>query len=146
MNRESGVNMEKNRLEYLRNNELLLHKTFSRISLTMHYDIFRFLNSPELLDIRNLNLGGYQLISNNNHRSKILNYFTKIIPQINETMSGLVDTEKENRKINLLFTQTGNNLIDLSRKIIKENGRRNLMKLLQFNPQITGLKLSKYIL
>ena len=48
----------------------------------MHYEIFKYLNWKDLLQIRELKLGGYQLTANKLLRSRIKNHLTRITPTI----------------------------------------------------------------
>ena len=71
----SNSRMEEDRLSKLIADKFLSSRIFKRISENMHYEIFKYLNALNLVNIRGTNLGGYQLTSNNILRSRIKNYF-----------------------------------------------------------------------
>ena len=65
------------RLRKLKNEKFLTRKLFVRMSENMHYEIFKYMNGGELLEIRGTNLGGYQLTSTKLLRSRIKNYYIR---------------------------------------------------------------------
>ena len=56
----------------------LTERVFGRISENMHYEVFKYLEAVDLLQIRSLNLGGFLLTSNPYLRPRIKNYFAHI--------------------------------------------------------------------
>ena len=95
-------------LQQLKETRFLTHRLFGEISENMSYEIFKFQNSTDLLQIRALNLGGYQLISNPYLRARIKNYLKgKPFP----TLTGLL---YDIGRSNLLFEQTNSHMLNLS--------------------------------
>ena len=88
------------RLAKLKESKFLTKRVFQRISENMSYEIFKYINSQDLLEIRVLNLGGYQLISNPYLRSRIKNYLK------DKPYTSFTDFVNNNERINLLFEQT----------------------------------------
>ena len=96
-------------LNNLQNTKFLTKRIFQRMSENMHYEIFKFINSEELLEVRAINLGGYQLTSNPILRSRIKNYFDRIpLFFYDITMKKTIDKKEYKRIILLLLQQTGN--------------------------------------
>ena len=62
------------RLKMLKESKFLKIRILERISENMHYEIYKFLDAHELLEIRSMSLGGYELTSNKVLRSRIRNY------------------------------------------------------------------------
>ena len=71
------------RLESLKQDIYLSKRFFPRISENMHYEIFKYIDSRDLVEIRGARMGGYQLTSNRQIRSNIGNYLVKIRPDFN---------------------------------------------------------------
>ena len=65
----------------------------------MHYEIFKYINSKDLIEIRVIKQGGYELISNQILRSRIGNY-------LQNTHFNLSQNIKDIRMINLYCEQT----------------------------------------
>ena len=65
------------RLWKLKNEKFLTRELFVGMSENMHYEIFKYMNGGELLEIRRINLGGYQLTSTKLLRSRIKNYYIR---------------------------------------------------------------------
>ena len=63
-----------NRMNILPDTRFLTNRIFGRLCENLHYEIFKCLNYVELLEIRCLKLGGYELTSNITLRSRIKNY------------------------------------------------------------------------
>ena len=62
------------RLDEIRESKYLDNRIFIRISENMSYEIFKYMSSTDLLEIRASKLGGYQLTSNMTLRARIKNY------------------------------------------------------------------------
>ena len=104
----------------------------------MHYEIFKYCTAEELLNIRALKLGGYQLTSNILLRSRITNYFKDLKP---------IWPEKQKitgRELKLIVEQSGNKLV-LSGKFIGYKGMINLATLIPYIPEVLEINLSIYI-
>ena len=99
------MNTSSERLEELINNKFLTNRIFKRISENMHYEIFKYIDSETLLKTRELNLGGYQLISNPILRPRIKNLMNL------KWVQRSVEEEKSDinlRVLKLMLCQTGN--------------------------------------
>ena len=92
----------------LKEAKYLNHRIFGRITENLSYEIFKYMNSKELLEIRATNLGGYQLTSNTTLRSRIKNYL-KVAP-FNSMTNSLI----ESAKFDLVFEQTGRKILFFS--------------------------------
>ena len=127
------------RLEELLTSKFLSSRIFPRISENMHYEIFQYLNCKDLLEIRSSKLGGFQLISNRLLRSRIKNYFfSRIHPNLKENLS----TTKYDKRMKLLFSQTDKDVVDLESSKLTFDEIKNLLRVLELNPQIRGINLS----
>ena len=128
----------KSKLEKLKESNFLTKKIFKRISENMHYEVFKFLYWRDLLQIRATTLGGYQLTSNKLLRSRIKNYH----PPMRIKLVRLFDSQK----INAMFEQTGNEILNFSYVYIREKEKISMFKVfLKEIPEIKGLNLGKDI-
>ena len=125
------------RLFNLKEERFLTKRIFLRMSENMHYEIFKFMNSIDLLQIRGTKLGGYQLISNNLLRSRITNYFAHLKP----ILSNHENVEVSNKEIGLVFEQLGKNKLDFGGLEIWKKWVENLIELIKLNPLIIELNL-----
>ena len=128
-----------NRLTALKKERFLTKRLFRKMSENMHYEIFKNMNSEELIVIREINLGGYQLISNPILRSRIKNYFVRdyrlyFFQQIN--------VDYYCQKIELMYEQTGNEELYLANMGIDDIQCPQLVMILKYIPQIKSLQLS----
>ena len=128
------------RLEDLKNSKFLTQRVFKRISENLHYEILKFNEWKDLLEIRSANLGGYQSTSNKILRGRIRNYIQKIIfsPPLHEE-------EDLSRNIQVLFEQTGEYKISASKKKMGDDRAIKFIKCLKLFPQISELNLSKFV-
>ena len=62
------------RLLMLKNNDKLQHKVLDILPENMHYEIFEYLAQKDLLRVRGVNLGAFQLTSNPKLRSRYQKY------------------------------------------------------------------------
>ena len=132
-----------NRMNILPNTRFLTNRIFGRICENLHYEIFKYMNYAELLEIRCLKLGGYELTSNKTLRSRIKNY-----PHSFEYTFSNFDLEKEAinaRKIKLIFTQIGKNKLSLVNIQNNHQKIKYIAKIMKLIPEITELNLCKYI-
>ena len=130
------------RLNALREEKYLTKRIFARISENMHYELFKYLNSMDLLEIRILKLGGYQLISNPILRSRITNYLHKL--QVNIIPNNIQENVK---RIKLIFQLMGKNkLIFREKSLNLEMGEKdwvlNCFQIFQYIPELSAVKLS----
>ena len=130
--------MKRKRLELLKEMKYLTQKIFQRISENLHYELFKYSDCFSLLEIRSLNLGGFQLISNNILRQRIGNYFKNI--KFNSEI-----TSEYTRKIKLIFEQTGKNHLIIDSKINGDPKICLLSKILLHIPELVILNMSIYI-
>ena len=124
--------MEVKRLAELKNEKYLIFKVFEALSENMHYELFKYLNSQELLQIRVLKLGGYLLTSNPLLRSRIKNYFQDLSPRLSQNYTENV------HKLHCLFGQIGLNKLSLRQRNIRNIP---LKKLLSSFPEINIIDL-----
>ena len=125
----------------------------------MHYEIFKNLNCRELLRIRALKLGGYQLTSNKILRSRIKNYFPKIDACFSldpMTAKWKMHSKEGNagifgkaglvartvHKINLIFEQTGKYSLSFKRNALDSKGIAHISKLLKMIPQTRQITIN----
>ena len=126
---------EERRLDELRETKFLTHRVFMRISENMSYEIFKFVDSIDLLQIRCISLGGYQLISNPILRARIKNYLKdKPIAYVNDLLIHI-------NKTMLLFEQKGERV--LSFRSLYNFQIKELSENLQFI-HLQTLNLSKF--
>ena len=135
MNTEKLANT---RLEELKTHKYLSKKCIPRISENMHYEIFKYLDAIDLLQIRSTNLGGYQLCSNTMLRSRIYNYLPEFKPIFLR-----MNMKEKATKINLMSEQIGVKFIfrlDILECLCKTI--REVLPIFQFMPSILHLDLS----
>ena len=120
------------RLEHLKQTKFLTQRLFPKISENMSYEIFKFMNPEDLLQIRALTLGGFQLISNTTLRARIKNY-------LKDKYISLTLLFENKRKIDLLFEQKGERVLSLNS--LKANEVKELNENLQFIPNLQSFKL-----
>ena len=131
-----------NRLTGLKNERFLTHRVLQRISENMHYEIFKYVDWKQLLEIRGINLGGYQLISNRILRSRISNYCPIKFPKIKVLE---LDKVIEDSRIKLIFEQTGRAELDLEgiANVTKKPIFSQIFRILKLNPEIKELKFGQ---
>ena len=127
------------RLDLLQQEKFLTKRIFENISENMHYEIFKYLTSNDLLEVRFTKLGGYQLITNKTLRPRIKNYFENIKYVIDENMEQF-ELNEENKKINLIFEQTGKEILEI---YINNQDIHYLSQIFEANPHIKGITSSK---
>ena len=127
------------RLLNLRRERFLTNRIFQRISENIHYEIFKYLDASELLEIKLTNIGGYQLTSNQLLRSRIRNYFNKIYFNLKESS----DVKSNTRKIQLIIEQTGILILEFENMKLKEKEIIMFSQILKNIPQVQGINLSK---
>ena len=114
------------RLQTTKEEKYLSNRIFKNISENMHYEIFKYLNSNELLEIRETTLGGYQLTSNKLLRSRINNYFTitniYFRGNIKEKKYLDINLEEDVHRIHIIFEQTGRDKLRLEGMRLKDEG------------------------
>ena len=107
------------------------------MSENMHYEIFKYLDSKDLLEIRATKLGGYQLTSNKLLRSRIQNYFPKLRPLINHS-----NKLKQNKEfLELVLQQTGGNILSFDGLKMGVGVINLWMPILKLIPQLKGINL-----
>ena len=126
-------------MNILPDTRFLTNRIFRRVCENLHYEIFKYLNYVELLEIRCLKLGGYELTSNITLRSRIKNY-----PHSFDYTFSNIDLEEEARnprKIKLIFAQIGKNKLSLA-NIQKDHQKlKHITKILKLLPELTELNL-----
>ena len=95
------------RLEQLKEQNYLTNRIFGKVSENMHYEIFKYLHPEELLEIRSMNMGGYQLTSNSILRPRIKNYFVR---------EWTAQRELSKQNIELIFQQARTSSILLDKR------------------------------
>ena len=103
----------------------------------MHYEIFKFMNSSDLLQIRASKLGGYQLTSNTKLRSRIKNYIREFI--VSPT---LLTSQRCLESIQVIFEQIGKNKLTFEGMRMEDKGLIYLSKILRQINTITEINLS----
>ena len=139
---ENSFELE-DRLYELKDQKFLTKRIFLRVSENMHYEIFKYLNSKELLEIRGTKLGGYQLISNNILRSRIQNYYIRD-PDLQ--FCDLYKIQSYPRKIGVMLEQMGekNKLNLKNMNIHKYVECTTLMNILRYLPDLNILNIGNY--
>ena len=127
--------------EELKSEKYLTKRIFSGISENMHYEIFKYLDSHNLLEIRALKLGGYQLISNKTLRSRIKNYFKYIPFKLSEDLP----ISLKIKGINLIFEQMGREKLIYEGVGLEMDEINKLSEILEFTPELKKLNLGIYI-
>ena len=129
------------RLKELKERKYLNNRFFNRVTENMHYEIFKYVNYEDLVQIRVSRLGGYQLTSNRILRSRIKNYFGYLQADLKlGNLQDEKDLEENMKRVELIFLHTGNkNLLDFRRVKIKAHEMNELVKLFKLVPQIKGL-------
>ena len=127
------------RLNLLQQEKILTKRIFENISENMHYEIFKYLTSNDLLEVRFTKLGGYQLTTNKTLRPRIKNYFECIKYIIDENMEQF-EVNEENKKIDLIFEQTGKEILEI---YINNQDIHYLSQIFEANSHIKGITSSK---
>ena len=129
------------RFQSLETAKFLTYRIFPRVSENMHYEIFKYATPIDLLQVRIIKLGGFQLISNTILRSRIKNYMSNIKPifdlNLNEDLNA--------RRIRLLFQQTGSQRLNLNNMQITYKEIVDYSKFLMLVPKIQILNLCRLI-
>ena len=101
------------RLSLLKEDRFLTHRILVRISENMHYEIFKYLNFQDLLEIRGLGLGGFQLTNNNILNSRIGRSIVELHPSLSLNPYDIKDNQNifefifeltENQRLALNFS------------------------------------------
>ena len=112
----------------------------------MHYELFKYLNPNDLLQIRSLKLGGYQLTSNELLRSRINNYLLGITQKINIELE-LSKIERLGKQTRLLFEQSGRNCLQVYGNNLNYPVRKNpLNRLFNLLPTLNEIVIGNYYL
>ena len=137
---------ENESLNQLKYTKFLTQRIFSRVSENMHYEIFKYMDCYELLQVRAITLGGFQLTSNKLLRSRIKNYFPFMELNIEDNADLTPDHNYIYSKLELIlpFFKTFALSFENQEFIIDED-IAGLNVLLNFYPQISEIKLSIYI-
>ena len=115
------------RLEELKYKKFLTKRILTRISENMHYEIFKYLDGKDLLEVRAITLGGYQLTTNKILRSRIGNYLESKIYLTKKDIEENINRIKlifqfqktSNYSLNLGGTQIGNQGLVILTKVLK---------------------------
>ena len=70
--------MKDNRLDALKEIKFLSTRIFQTLSENIHYEMFKYLDYRDLLEVRRTKLGGFQLTSNKILRARIKNYLPEL--------------------------------------------------------------------
>ena len=133
----SGNNKDK--LSKLRESKFLSHRIFKRVSENMHYEIFKYVNPIDLLNIRGVKQGGYELTSNKLLRSRICNYLGRGMYGYH-WMSLNIDSHRLARIIQVIFDHTGTSLLDCRGARFGVNGLLPLINAAALlGPNVNGL-------
>ena len=130
-----------NRFSDLKESKYLGKRIFSKLSENMHYEVFKFLSSDDLLSIRALKLGGYQLISNSLLRARIKNYLL-IRPR---SYISKMESEKLAQNIALIVEQTGEKNLNYNYFNIGNEAIVSMANILHKVSLITEMHLSNNI-
>ena len=126
----SKMNVLTDRLAYRKEERFLTNRVLGRISENMHYEIFKYLDSRDLLEVRITKLGGFQLTSNKLLRSRITNYLDiKPILHLN------ADRAENIHNLRVFFEQIGQNKIVFEEKFT-HNTEFNLIGFIKFSKLI----------
>ena len=124
----SKIDVLIDRLVYHKEERFLINRIFGRISENMHYEIFKYLDSRDLLEVRITKLGGFQLTSNKLLRSRITNYLDiKPILHLN------AERAENIHNLRVFFEQIGQNKIVFEEKFTHNT---KLIKLMKFSKLI----------
>ena len=125
------------KLNELKEKRYLTHRIFRALSENLHYEIFKYLDSSDLLTTRGIGLGGYQLTSNTLLRPRISNY-------LHSNYKLLLTHEEEinYQHARLLFEQTGKNKLNFEGYRLSESNLKYLVQLLKRLPDLHQLILS----
>ena len=131
--------MKENRLDALKETKFLSTRIFRRLSENIHYEMFKYLDYRDLLEVRRTKLGGFQLTTNKILRARIKNYLP-------ELKFKFIQTEKRNLieedfRIKIIFEQTGTQILNLEKTKMDEMEFECLIQIIKINPQINGMKL-----
>ena len=128
-------------LHSLKKNKFLTKRIFKRISENMHYEIFKYTNKEDLLEIKGLCTGGYQLTTNKLLRSRIKNYFQDInfAPDLEAT------DEINRRNIYVIFEQMGRNKLSFESMGVRDKGLIKFSDILKLATDIEHIDLSNGI-
>ena len=127
------MNKSESRLEQLKHTKFLSHRIFPKISENMSYEIFKYVNSQELLQIRASSLGGFQLITNTTLRARIKNY-------LKDKIIFLTDIYASKGNINLLFQQKSERVLSFT--LLEAKDAKKLAQNLKCIPNLQSLNLS----
>ena len=125
-----------NRLNDLMEMKYLSLRIFRNLCENLHYEILRYLNCKELLEMRGVNLGGFQIASNKRLRSRITNYLSRVKTPMQEY------TRNNIHLIEVLFEQTGENRLVVERMKIGIPRMRNLINIFKLAKEINEIDLS----
>ena len=125
------------KLEEFKLTKYLTKKIFSRLSENIHYELFKYLTAEELLVIREVNNGGFQLTSNKLLRSRIKNYFYILHPEFSENSP---DMEIQ---IKLILEWTGKNVLCLAGMKLREKQINELSYAIRQIPYIEEFNLGR---
>ena len=127
-------------LRKIKEQNFMIFTLFQRIPEYLQFEIFKYLDKYELLEIRAVNLGGYELASKPSLRSKIMNYFPKI--------RWIFSTEYADnicaQQINLIFEQIGKKELDLEGRSIENKDLFKISTMFILIPQTVELNISKF--
>ena len=104
----------------------------------MHYEIFKYLDSRDLLEVRITKLGGFQLTSNKLLRSRITNYLDiKPILHLN------ADRAENIHNLRVFFEQIGQNKIVFEEKFMHNTEFLDLIELQKLSKLIIYSNIEK---
>ena len=129
------------RLEGLKQDKFLTQKIFPRLSDNIHYEIFKNLNSRDLLKIKEINLGGYQLTTNHHLRGKMIkNYFSYLKPMLDLSEKSS-NVEKNIKIVKLIYQQTEKEYLDFRTMQIQDQGAIQFARIFMHIPETKELNL-----
>ena len=130
------MNKSQSRLEQLKHTMFLSHRIFPKISENMSYEIFKYVNSQDLLQIRASSLGGFQLISNTTLRARIKNY-------LKDKIIFLTDLFANKGKISLLFEQKREKVLSFT--LLNAKDAKELAQNIECFPNLQALNLGSIL-
>ena len=134
--------IERTNLQNLGENKYLTNKIFKNLSENCHYEVFKFLDEYELLELRMLNTGGFQLSSNQHIRGKrVQNYFEKFSLMFSEEINLL----KYINYIEMMFVQIGGRYLGISEIYECESGIIQIVEIFKLFNNIHELNLGVII-
>ena len=130
-----------NRLEGLIGKKYLTERLFSKISENMHFEILKYLDWKDLLVLREVKSGGFQIISNRKLRKPIGNFMNIILSPNLEYKRLAIET----RRISLLFVQINMRILKFDDFNVNRDQLDYLCQLCMNLNEIDEFQISNYL-